>query len=297
MPRGSDSDELFDIYRALGHPLRRRIIQYLGEHGKASFTELRRNLGVSVGTLYYNLGQLKDYVMQSSDKKYLLTERGRLAYELMKRDSERLNIYGSIRTGRLAPVLNALSPLFFPQWIRWILSNKIALPAVALSVLVFGLVTSAMSGLELSLLFYYTSSSSSTILALKYLLSWISVAALCDAFSWIFHGRRGEHIRLFLAVAVAMIPLAIYPVLHTFFIGSFPLQPQILGIPLRRLVLGSVLVLLQLMTVCHLSLALGQIKGFETERAFIIVSIVYYLNMVFNMIIKQNISLPTVAGC
>ncbi|MFG1678853.1 ArsR/SmtB family transcription factor [Nonomuraea sp. NPDC049269] len=45
--------------KALGHPLRQRILRHLGIHGPATSTTLSRALGENTGTLSYHLRQLE----------------------------------------------------------------------------------------------------------------------------------------------------------------------------------------------------------------------------------------------
>lgn len=46
-------------HKALGHPLRQRILRHLGIHGPATSTTLARALGENTGTLSYHLRQLE----------------------------------------------------------------------------------------------------------------------------------------------------------------------------------------------------------------------------------------------
>ncbi|MEU6785004.1 helix-turn-helix domain-containing protein [Nonomuraea angiospora] len=46
-------------HKALGHPLRQRILRHLGIHGPATSTTLSRALGENTGTLSYHLRQLE----------------------------------------------------------------------------------------------------------------------------------------------------------------------------------------------------------------------------------------------
>ncbi|MER5381025.1 helix-turn-helix domain-containing protein [Streptomyces sp. NPDC002688] len=48
------------LYKSLGNPLRRRILDYLGRHGEANSTVLARELGESSGTTSYHLRKLAD---------------------------------------------------------------------------------------------------------------------------------------------------------------------------------------------------------------------------------------------
>ena len=92
LPRGSGMSELDDLYNILGNPHRRRIILFLGEVGEAGFTELRRHLGMSVGTLYYNLDNLRGLVVQKPNRKYTLSERGRRVYEIISKELSLIHI-------------------------------------------------------------------------------------------------------------------------------------------------------------------------------------------------------------
>ncbi|MGW1874632.1 ArsR/SmtB family transcription factor [Streptomyces sp. NPDC001975] len=48
------------LYKSLGNPLRRRILDYLGRHGEANSTVLARELGESSGTTSYHLRKLAE---------------------------------------------------------------------------------------------------------------------------------------------------------------------------------------------------------------------------------------------
>ncbi|MFI0807652.1 ArsR/SmtB family transcription factor [Streptomyces echinatus] len=48
------------LYKSLGNPLRRRMLEYLGRHGEANSTVLARELGESSGTTSYHLRKLAE---------------------------------------------------------------------------------------------------------------------------------------------------------------------------------------------------------------------------------------------
>ncbi|MFG2778890.1 helix-turn-helix domain-containing protein [Streptomyces prunicolor] len=48
------------LYKSLGNPLRRRILDYLGKHAEANSTVLARELGESSGTTSYHLRKLAE---------------------------------------------------------------------------------------------------------------------------------------------------------------------------------------------------------------------------------------------
>lgn len=129
--------DLFKIYQALGNPHRRRIIMLLGENPEGlTFSELRKRLSLSVGTLYYNLDQLEDLIYQKGDRKYALSEKGLLAHKMLKDDLERVR---SETGDRLADLTGKLQAIFFPRWFFMFLESKRNLmPLLALMVLLIG---------------------------------------------------------------------------------------------------------------------------------------------------------------
>ena len=59
-PHELTSLERTALYKSLGNPLRRRILDYLGRHGEANSTVLARELGESSGTTSYHLRKLAE---------------------------------------------------------------------------------------------------------------------------------------------------------------------------------------------------------------------------------------------
>jgi len=59
----------------------------LGEQGKMGFKELRSNLGLGVGTVYYHLDMLSDFITQDKSRKYSLNDRGQLLYRSLMEGS------------------------------------------------------------------------------------------------------------------------------------------------------------------------------------------------------------------
>ena len=84
-----DPDDSFnaskaEIFEALGHPTRIRILQELSEKPLA-FSELKRATGLeSNGLLTFHLGKLKDLVKPNSEGAYALTDGGKEALRLIQ---------------------------------------------------------------------------------------------------------------------------------------------------------------------------------------------------------------------
>ena len=71
------------ILSVLSHPLRRQIILYLKEEEKSSFTDLALATGVDTGKLSFHLRTLTDFLEQTPEGKYKLSEKGKNAIILI----------------------------------------------------------------------------------------------------------------------------------------------------------------------------------------------------------------------
>lgn len=73
-----------ELFEALGHPIRMRILQYLGE-AQLSFSELKRKVGIeSSGHLNFHLVKLDGLVKTTAEGYYVLTDDGKEALRLQE---------------------------------------------------------------------------------------------------------------------------------------------------------------------------------------------------------------------
>lgn len=90
--------------RVLKHPVRKRIIELLGSKENMSFTELKNEMNLPVGTLYYHLDVLKGYVLQDEERRYFLSKEGK-------------NLYGMLATIQSSDSRNFPErTIFIPSW-------------------------------------------------------------------------------------------------------------------------------------------------------------------------------------
>jgi DNA-binding transcriptional ArsR family regulator len=72
------------LHKILKDETRRKIILELNEKGSVSYTDLMDSLGiVSTGTLNYHLKVLGDLLEKDQAEKYVLSEKGKLAYRVL----------------------------------------------------------------------------------------------------------------------------------------------------------------------------------------------------------------------
>ncbi len=72
------------LHKILKDETRRKIILKLNDKGNLSYTELMQSLGiVSTGTMNYHLKVLGDLLEKDETEKYVLNEKGQLAYRIL----------------------------------------------------------------------------------------------------------------------------------------------------------------------------------------------------------------------
>lgn len=77
-------DEKLLFYSLLKNPVRRQIINLLKENGSMAASDLKRFLGISVGTLYYHLEFMYPFVVKTDKRRYTLSEKGLRLVDSMK---------------------------------------------------------------------------------------------------------------------------------------------------------------------------------------------------------------------
>jgi hypothetical protein len=79
------------IYTALGSQVRRDILSFIEMHDKVGFLDLQKKFKLKVGSLYHQLNKMKDLWNQDNNKKYYLTDLGKVAYNLMVHNRDRIS--------------------------------------------------------------------------------------------------------------------------------------------------------------------------------------------------------------
>ena len=79
-----DEEDVSQILSVLSHPLRRKILFYLSEEKKSSFTDLATTFAVDTGKLSFHLRALEAFVEQTEAGKYKLAGLGRNAIALLR---------------------------------------------------------------------------------------------------------------------------------------------------------------------------------------------------------------------
>lgn len=255
---------------------RKRIVEMLGEQERVGFKEFRSSLKIGVGTLYYHLDILSDFVAQDENRKYMLNERGRLLYRAMSEDTlpAALNLDHVYQSGFLRWLF--LSPLLdrVKGSVRW-------LPLSAL-IFAFGAVGAGLAKLDPLLLFYSPTTRSFELTAASFLFCWIGAFFLADFLAYLLYRRSGDDVCLFVCFGIAALPLVAYPYLYM--VLALTVSATIVTYVLR-----AVLLLLQVWSLILLTSALSHGKGLRLERAVILSLSILYVNIAL-LIALGNIS-------
>jgi DNA-binding transcriptional ArsR family regulator len=251
----------------LRDPTRRKIIEILGNQGKIGFKELRQELKLGVGTIYYHLDMLSDFLTQDKHKKYMLNDRGRWLHRLLEEGSlpPTLEI-GEAFAHRLGRWL-FLSPIFTKtvRPLRW-------LPVSAL-ILAFGAIGAALASVDPMLFFYFPFSSYEfETIAMLFLSNWIGLYLLSNLLIYILYKRTGGNLQLFTCIGIAAFPLALFPYAYMFI-------PHDLA---RYLLLA-----IQIWSLLLISSAFCFGKGLRLDKSIVVSLTILYINVMLLVILGR----------
>ena len=235
----------------------------LGEQGKIGFKELRGSLGLGVGTIYYHLDMLSDFIGQDKSRKYTLNDRGQLLYRTLK-------------DGNVSPALKVGSEALSHRLGRWLFLSPVFAKSVrlevflpiAVAVLAVGAFGSALAKLEPVFFFYFPSTRSFESIMLMFLFYWVGLFLLADAIIYVLFRRTGSDIQLFACLSLSALPLTVFPYLYT-------LIPAEVSWTTRYLLL-----VFQVWTLLLISSAFSFGKGLRLDRSIIVTLIFLYINII-----------------
>ncbi len=252
-------EDLSKYYTLLRDPTRRKIIEILGAQEKIGFKELRETLGLGVGTVYYHLDMLSNFLAQDKKRKYRLNERGRVLYRILKDGSVPASLeIGEAFSHRLGKWL-FLSPLFAKT------AKPLRVLPVSIAILLAGALGSAYVKLDPALFFYFPYSTYSfTSTVALYILNWIGLFLFTEIFTHLIYQRAGNNLQLFTCLGLATLPMAAFPYIYLF-ISKADSQ--------------YVLFVLQIWSLMLVSAAFCFGKGIRLDKALVVSLTAMYANI------------------
>jgi len=254
-------DDQSRYHTLLRDPARRKIVEMLGGQEKAGFKELKQTLGLGVGTVYYHLDMLSDYLTQDKERKYHLNDRGRLLYQSLKGGSTPSSMLhvGETFSHRAARWL-FLAPVFAKT------TQPLRLLPLAIVILILGALGSALASSQSLLLFYspfMTYRFETT--ALLYVFNWVSLFLFSELVVYLAFKRLGGELQLFVCLGIASLPVALFPYLYMF------LSYEVARYFLLVLIIWSVMLLAS---------AYSFSKGLRLDKSIVLSLLVLYMNTV-----------------
>lgn len=197
------------VFKALSHPIRRRIVYTIGKSGYASFTDLSK-IEPRVGLLYYHLNIMKDLLYQDEKKRYRLSEIGKKAYELLisGEDLEDYEIYTSRRNTFSLLSLVLTPAILFEHLFK--MAHK-SLFGIIFLVGGIGLILSSAQLVPLLLFLVPMRNTPVSILMLTYV-DWLIVSLLVCSLLHIIYRKNCFKIffETLMTSAIAQLPLALF---------------------------------------------------------------------------------------
>lgn len=305
----SDDKELEKAIWLLRHRVRRRIILTIGEAGRISATALRDKLGISTGSLYYNLKQMERLVTQDAKRNYILTEEGAVIYRLLREQGD-LNIQ-QLKTSQ-SRIETILTNIFFPIWLVAPLLEKVRLTIlVGLLSLIILSALFMNSKIELIILHIYHFTNFSVnnfiknlLLSLFIIYVYVSATSLIHELMprrsteelaytprkiiSLFIGDVEQSLKLFSSIIISLLPLAIYPAIA--FIDKITGWGQFISrsiIP-STLAANITLVIAQLCVFILLTATLSYLRRLRWHVSALISFSVIYLSIVVQYIVVMG---------
>jgi len=263
-------EDLSRYYTLLRDPARRKIIEILGAQEKIGFKELRETLGLGVGTVYYHLDMLSDFITQDKQRKYKLNDRGQTLYRILKEGNVPATLEISETFSHRVGKWIFLSPVFAKT------AKPLKLLPVSIVILLIGALGVAYADLEPLMFFYfpYATYNFNSIMAL-FVFSWVGLFLFAELFTYLLYRRVGNDLQLFTCVGLAATPLAVYPYIYMAIFAFFPN----FSIAYLHMVLQFVLIPLQIWTLLLISAAFCFGKGIRLDKSVVISLTAMYLNM------------------
>src|SRR5579884_3075857 len=246
--------------RVLGHPVRKRLIELLGEKQSLSFSQLREETGLPVGTLYYHLDVLSDLIAQNHDKKYGLTKDG-------------VKFYTEMAQKEGLPLLKQTkSTSLVPAWVVTRLSTRIAFSS--LFIIIIGSVSYlySLSRHAILLMNVYPNEGIYESL-LSFPLAVVSFYVYSVIVGYI-SGRRVITIGSFLSSSLVYVPLIVVPLAFLLHLTAG---------------LDIVLIIMQLVSIIIGSAYFSSQFGFRLERALLL-QLIYFVasTIIFFLLMYQQ---------
>jgi hypothetical protein len=267
-----------DFYYALGHDLRRRIVKIIGENGFSSFTQLKKNLKVSTGTIYHHLDTLEKLITQKKNKKYYLTDLGRYAYNSLMENSRSFTNLDLEKKEFDSPLLKGLLRLTPVLPIEIDSHKRIFYFLIGLCLISAVTIFSTLTG-SFTLFFFFIPSIENLselnlfiliLLAVEFISNFLIIFLIIEILIRILFKKESDIWSFWFSYTISYLPMILYLIIH-FSLLSFNLLELLFFDLLDTLLL----VFFQILSLWFLTYYIYQIKGVKIESSLILTLILH----------------------
>ncbi|MFW9818330.1 MAG: ArsR family transcriptional regulator [Candidatus Thorarchaeota archaeon] len=264
-------------YYALSHDIRRKIIKIIGENEYSTFTKLKKELGVSTGTIYHHLDTLSELIEQKKDKKYYLKELGMYAYNSLKNNIETIITPDFAHRELKSPILRKLMWISSKRFIQFNKKDKKYSIIISVVIIILGTIFCALNGFYSFLLFFMDISqynleiSFQILISLSFIANFFIFFIIIELISRFFYKKNESIIGFLISFAIILYPMIFYLIFHLIF-NIFDL----LSLSLFNLLDKVLLIIFQVWSLWLLSYSICVKKGLKIESSLIISLLLHY---------------------
>lgn len=270
------------IYNALGSQIRRDILSFINKYQIVGFNELRKEFrSLKVGSLYHQLNTLKELIEQNDNKKYLLSDLGKVAHNIMilnKDHIEASNVKLPTKKEKsfTKKSLELITFFFLPRKIFQYLASEPLRTLFEGSIIIGAILFFAIDSQLVLIGFYPLKVEDWYFSVIGIIGLWVFLALFTELLYTLFYKRRFNPVKL-----LAVVPFTLLPsMIALFFIW---LQTKVSGTFL--FLEGQILIVLgQIWSLSLMTTAVSQSKELTMSRSSLVVLFTFYLTYAISFI-------------
>ncbi|NHJ48960.1 MAG: helix-turn-helix transcriptional regulator [Asgard group archaeon] len=273
------------IYSALGSEVRRDILSFIEINEKVGFSDLQKKFRLKVGSLYHQLNKMKELWNQDDNKKYFLTNLGKVAYNLMIHNRDRIESSNIQLASKISPekqsfwrkLGNVFISLFLPKRVFQYLASE-PLRTFFEGLIIIGLMLYFSIDSQTVLIGFYPLEVEYWYYSVIGVLSmWVFLGLIIVGLKAVFYKRNFNPIKFLTVVPFTIVP----SLLVIFFIW---LQTKVAT---QFLILdGNILIIIsQVWALSLTTTAVNQTEELTMNRSSLVVLFTFYLTYVIAFVL------------
>lgn len=285
-----DLDQEDKFFIALSHEIRRKIIKFIGLHAPTGFTELKKEIQSSTGTIYHHLDVIAEFIYQDEKKKYHLTPIGERAFNFLNLNLQQNRSQNLNEKEKGIPSQNNIINFLLCKVI-YRFAGRSELNGYIISGIILTSIAILCSTFKIDLfLFFYlpsesnVSSGDSTFIFLRIysflsvFLGFILVFILSEFLCRLFFNKRENWKGLLSLIGIPYLPLLLNLILYAIFISVFEVSNSIF--------IQLIMFVFQIWSMILLAQSISTAKFLKYERGLMISVFIDYGTFIFLLIVR-----------